>query len=206
MPLRRVEELETFVSTRTSISAALCRHPCDPGNAQRGFHDRSPPLAHPLCAALLLSPAVLHAQTAAASAAGRRPARPVEPGVQAIRALEERRFAASPAATPRRFAVILSDDLTYTHSSGQLETKGQFLESIRSGAIQYTAILPESLDVRLYGDTAVVTGKGTFDVRMQGRDLQPAAPFHRRLRAARRRLADGGLAVHPPARALIAKP
>lgn len=112
-----------------------------------------------LCAALLLSPAVLPAQTAAAPQS-----------VQMIRALEERRFAAMMRRDTEALAGILADDLTYTHSSGQLETKGQFLESIRSGAIQYTAILPEGLDVRLYGDTAVVTGKGTFKVRMQGED------------------------------------
>ena len=123
-----------------------------------------------LCAALLLSPAVLPAQTAAAPPPAVAPARPVEPGVQAIRALEERRFAAMMRRDAEALAAILADDLTYTHSSGQLETKAQFLESIRSGAIQYTGILPESLDVRLYGDTAVVTGKGTFKVRMQGED------------------------------------
>jgi uncharacterized protein (TIGR02246 family) len=117
-----------------------------------------------LCAALLLSPAILPAQTATA------PARPAEPAVQAIRALEERRFAAMLHRDAEALAAILSDDLTYTHSSGQLETKAQFLESIRNGTIQYKAILPEALDVRTYGDTAVVTGKGTFKVRMQGED------------------------------------
>lgn len=112
-----------------------------------------------LCAALLLSPAVLPAQTAA-----------TPQSVQMVRALEERRFAAMMRRDTEALAAMLADDLTYAHSSGQLETKGQFLESIRSGAIQYTAILPEGLDVRLYGDTAVVTGKGTFKVRMQGED------------------------------------
>jgi ketosteroid isomerase-like protein len=112
-----------------------------------------------LCAALLLSPAVLPAQTAA-----------TPQSVQMIRALEERRFAAMMRRDTEALAAMLSDDLTYTHSSGQLETKGQFLDSIRNGAIQYTAILPEGLDVRLYGETAVVTGKGTFKVRMQGED------------------------------------
>jgi uncharacterized protein (TIGR02246 family) len=131
-----------------------------------------------LSAALLLIPAVLPAQATAQTApssppvatAQPSPAAQPSPTVMAIRALEERRFAAMLNRNTEALATILADDLTYTHSSGQLETKAQFLESIRSGALQYSAILPEALLVRTYGDTAVVTGQGTFKVRMQGED------------------------------------
>lgn len=91
--------------------------------------------------------------------------------VARIRSLEESRFAAMLSRDVAALRRILADDLTYTHSSGQLESKEQFLDSIASGAFQYLAILPEgALDVRVYGDTAVVTGKGTFRVKAGGEE------------------------------------
>lgn len=53
---------------------------------------------------------------------------------------------------------LLSDDLMYTHSAGQFETKAQFMKSIVSGKS-----IVERLDyfdtvVRVYGNTALVKG------------------------------------------------
>lgn len=100
-------------------------------------------------------------------------AQPAAPAatVAKIRSLEESRFAAMLSRDVAALRRILADDLTYTHSSGQLENKAQFLESIASGSFQYLAILPEgALDVRVYGDSAVVTGKGTFRVKAGGEE------------------------------------
>lgn len=121
---------------------------------------------------------------ASLSVAGPLPAQPTAPPSAAppappaitaitakIRSLEESRFAAMLSRDAPALRRILADDLTYTHSSGQLESKEQFIESIASGAFQYLAILPEgALDVRVYGDAAVVTGKGTFRVRAGGEE------------------------------------
>lgn len=85
--------------------------------------------------------------------------------------LEERRFAAMVNRDIPTLRELLADDLTYTHSSGQLETKEQLLESIASGSFQYLAIQPQgSFRVRMYGDTAVITGQGTFRVRAGGEE------------------------------------
>ncbi len=54
--------------------------------------------------------------------------------------------------------VVLSDDLTYTHTSGQIETKGEFLTSLRSQEITYESIKPKEINIRIYGASAVVTG------------------------------------------------
>src|SRR5207237_1396219 len=51
---------------------------------------------------------------------------------------------------------ILADDLVYTHSGGNTDTKASYIESLRSGTQKYLAIDYESEDVRLYGNTAVV--------------------------------------------------
>ena len=54
---------------------------------------------------------------------------------------------------------ILADDLTHTHGGGRTETKGQFLEAIRSGAQKYEAIDYDEINVRVYGSTAIVTSE-----------------------------------------------
>jgi ketosteroid isomerase-like protein len=89
---------------------------------------------------------------------------------QEILAADARRFAAMVQGDQAALDGLLADDLTYTHSSGQLETKAQFLESLRSGKLRYLSVQPSDQAVRLYGDTAVVTGRAEVKVSSQGRD------------------------------------
>ena len=56
---------------------------------------------------------------------------------------------------------VLSDDLTYTHSSNKHEDKAAVLESLK-GPTHTEAIDFRDLKVRLYGNTAIVTGDGDF--------------------------------------------
>ena len=66
--------------------------------------------------------------------------------------------------------VILSDDLTYTHTSGQIETKGEFLTSLQSQEILYESIKPQETKIRIYDNTAVVTGISAMRISV-GEDL-----------------------------------
>jgi ketosteroid isomerase-like protein len=65
------------------------------------------------------------------------------------------------AAALRR---ILADDLVYSHSTGLVETKQDYLKSVQSGNQKYASIEAMNPKVRVYGDTAVVNTK----VRMTG--------------------------------------
>jgi len=53
---------------------------------------------------------------------------------------------------------LLSDELTYTHSAGQLETKAQFVKSIGSGKSIVERLDYAGTAVRIYGNTALVLG------------------------------------------------
>ena len=64
---------------------------------------------------------------------------------------------------------LLADDLTYVHTSGRVETKSQFINSIASGEILYRSIDREDVQVRIYGATAVVTGLANVTVELRGR-------------------------------------
>lgn len=90
---------------------------------------------------------------------------------QEILAADARRFAAMVQGDQAALDGLLADDLTYTHSSGQIETKPQFLESLRSGRMRYLSAQPSGQAVRLYGDTAVVTGRAEVKVNHQGQEL-----------------------------------
>ena|SRR5204863_8230840 len=51
---------------------------------------------------------------------------------------------------------LLADDLTYTHSAGQEQTKAQFIDSIVSGKSVTEALVFTNATVRIYGNMALV--------------------------------------------------
>ena len=51
---------------------------------------------------------------------------------------------------------LLADDLTYTHSAGQEQTKAQYIESIVSGKSVTEALVFTGTTVRTYGNIALV--------------------------------------------------
>ena len=85
-----------------------------------------------------------------------------------VRQFQAKRFAAMTHRDIDGVAALLGEDLTYTHSGGDMETKAQFLKTLRSGRIVYEQIEPADVAVRMYGQTAVVTGRSTMHVRTGG--------------------------------------
>ena len=70
---------------------------------------------------------------------------------------QARRFRAMIGVDLEALESILSDDLTYTHTSGRMETKEEFVSSLVSQSIIYQSIMPTDIRIRVYNDTAVVT-------------------------------------------------
>jgi len=64
---------------------------------------------------------------------------------------------------------LLDDALVYTHSSGRVETKAEFLAALRSGQLKYVGADLDDLRVRIYGTTALVTGHARMTVESGGR-------------------------------------
>ena len=104
-------------------------------------------------------------------------AQPVADPVREVREANTRRFAAMVRADAAELGRLLADDLTYVHSTGELNDKAQFLASIASQATQYRAIEPRETDVRVYGETAVVTGRAAIKVTAKGQDLAFVARY-----------------------------
>lgn len=55
------------------------------------------------------------------------------------------------------WGALLADDWTVTHINAQIITKAQALEMCRTGPAVTTSV--DQLAVRVYGDTAIVTGR-----------------------------------------------
>lgn len=74
-------------------------------------------------------------------------------------------------------APLLAEDLVLIHGDGKVETKAQLLESLASGRLRYRAIAAPDAAVRVYGDTAVVTGRADVQATTGGRDVAFAARY-----------------------------
>lgn len=80
-----------------------------------------------------------------------------------ISALEEQRFQAQVAGDTAALERLLSDGLVYTHSSASVDTKASFIQAIRDRR-PYQKVERSGEEVRLHGDTAVVTGQARIDL------------------------------------------
>jgi len=70
------------------------------------------------------------------------------------------------------FDQILADDYISTDFDGNVGTKADFLEFLRSGESVIASSIVDDMKVRIYGDAAVVTGRTTtVNEQYQGKDL-----------------------------------
>jgi len=96
---------------------------------------------------------------------------------KAALAAQDRRFEATVEADAATLRSLLSDDMTYTHSSAKVDTKASFIESLTSGQADYQSIVPEERDVRLHGNTAVIAGIAHVLVKAGGNDIDVRLRF-----------------------------
>jgi ketosteroid isomerase-like protein len=59
---------------------------------------------------------------------------------------------------------IISPEMIYCHSSGQLDTAEVYMNTLRSGASDYQVIDISTISAKLFGDTAVVNARANFRV------------------------------------------
>jgi ketosteroid isomerase-like protein len=87
-----------------------------------------------------------------------------------VRQAEKDRFAAMVKADVTALDKLLAPELTYTHGDARVIDKAAFLADFKSGAFKYVTIDPSDTKVRLFGDTAVVTGGAAMHVVQNGAD------------------------------------
>ena len=91
---------------------------------------------------------------------------------------EQDRYAAQMKGDVAAMQRLIGDDLVYIHSSTVQDTKASFIESMRSGAVNYRRMTRGEVKVRTYGCLAIITGSGKFEVSARGQELVLDLLFH----------------------------
>ena len=85
-----------------------------------------------------------------------------------VRGLEEQRYAAMLAADVASLEGLLDDALTYTHSSGVVDTKASYINGVRDKVWEYKAISRENERVVVRGSCALVFCRLRIDLLVRG--------------------------------------
>ena len=86
----------------------------------------------------------------------------------AIKAADKAWAVATVKADDATLQKILGDDLSYVHSTGEADNKKQFIENQHNGVRKYLKIDHESMDVRVYGNTAVLSATIQLETMQKG--------------------------------------
>ena len=97
--------------------------------------------------------------------------------VDEVKKVEQRRVEALTSRDYATLEKLLADDLTYTHSNGRFQTKPQLLASLRAGDLEYRLMQHADVQVRPYGDTAVMTGRSRLKVISKAHHLEVPIRF-----------------------------
>lgn len=96
-----------------------------------------------------------------------------------IMKMEKDRAAAVVKGDVAAIASQTSDDYTLINANGQLSGKAQTMDAIKTGSIKLSSNEVSDMKVRVYGDTAIVTGKSTAKGVVGGRELKGPVMFTR---------------------------
>ena len=81
-----------------------------------------------------------------------------------VRMAEHQRFEAMTNQDVASLDTLLDDGLTY-HSGGVVQTRQQFMNTIKKQQLVYESITPSAVRVRVYDGLALVTGQSAMRVR-----------------------------------------
>ena len=97
---------------------------------------------------------------------------------QELRELSRQWDEASMGRDTATLARILSDDFVYTNASGAVLSKSEYLMSfIKAPDMTQQSFTSEDLNIRVYGDVAVVTGRSSWKGRSRGKGQFVAAQY-----------------------------
>ena len=88
--------------------------------------------------------------------------------IESVKALEERRKAATVAADLVALDEILADDLVWTHASGNSDSKSEWMAKVGGGKVKYHAFSFDEARYRAYEGAVVMNGRGSTSVYHHG--------------------------------------
>ena len=100
------------------------------------------------------------------------PARDQRELTQLVKDLNETVVKADVAVLER----VLHEDYVHLRPRGTVENRAQYLENRKARRVDFESLAPDEINVRVYGDTAIVTGRSTA----KGKDQYGKMDEHRR--------------------------
>src|SRR6266498_1840470 len=98
---------------------------------------------------------------------------------QAIRQLDHERIQAQIGAAAVALDRIYADDFIGVGPSGTVRTKAQVISDFTSGELHFQSITTDDVQVRVYGNTAVETGRSIMDGQDKGQTVPRDTRFTR---------------------------
>ena len=93
-------------------------------------------------------------------------------------AAEDDRYEAQTANDFAAMDRLFGSELVYIHSSGVVDNKATYIDSMRSGTVRYRLMRRSGVTVRTFGCIAILSGLANFDVTVKGQDLSVELRFH----------------------------
>ncbi len=88
-----------------------------------------------------------------------------------LKAADDARYSAMMANDTAALERLLSDDLSYTHSDGQTDSKASYLAQLKDGRLRYRRFELEALNCLALREQALVRGALRLEARFQGREV-----------------------------------
>ena len=92
--------------------------------------------------------------------------------IAAVRTADDERVAATIAADPKRLDTIFSDQLSYAHSSGKIDTKASYTDALVTHRSAYESVDYVRRDFHLVAPgVALVTGRAKIVAKSNGQQI-----------------------------------
>jgi ketosteroid isomerase-like protein len=85
--------------------------------------------------------------------------------VREVLEADERRRAATLAGDIATLNDIMSERFTYTHATGFREGREGYVGRVAGGQVNYVSMEIKDADVRVFGDVAIIDGRGAMSYR-----------------------------------------
>jgi ketosteroid isomerase-like protein len=99
--------------------------------------------------------------------------------VQEIKQLEEARNQAILRGDASALERMTADDYTFITLKGELRTKADIVKGFASGSFKYRSRSISDLDIRIYGEAAIVAGRSVQEGSENGKDYSGSYRFTR---------------------------
>lgn len=87
-----------------------------------------------------------------------------------VRQAQLQRYKAQMARDVETLGRIVADELSYCHTSGSVEDKASYLNTVRSARLTWLSMVPEDMQVHVYGNAAVIAGRLRETIQSAGRN------------------------------------